>query len=205
MPYDGGQFAGAVYLPCPGSVSTDEAADAYIRPNRSGNMAKSKSEGDTKVFSEQTLKCLRSAGWSPAREVPVEVFESAFAEDNLQLPSKVRFFLSHFGGLIISYKNLAQQDDTLDFLADEAVQGLGNHALRSYEEIIAAGRVCPIGHYAFGSCLLMMTAAGKVYGGQDVILYYLGESGPHAIENIITGRNGEAIHHTLTPSRDVEG
>jgi len=112
--------------------------------------------------------------------------------------------LSHFGGLIIPYKNLAQQDDTLDFLADEAVQGLGGHALRSYEEIVAAGRLCPIGHYAFGSCLLLMTSAGKVYGGQDLILYYVGESGQHAIENIVTGRNVEAIHPSSTPGA-VEG
>jgi len=49
-----------------------------------------------------------------------------------------------------------------------------------------------------------MTSAGKVYGGQDLILYYVGESGPHAIENIVTGRNVEAIHPSSTPGA-VEG
>jgi len=56
-------------------------------------MARSKSNGDAAVFSEKTRKCLHSAGWSPTREVPVGVYESAFAEEHLSLPSKVRLFL----------------------------------------------------------------------------------------------------------------
>lgn len=165
-------------------------------------MEKSTGNGVAKVFSKNTRQCLFMAGWSSSRVVPTDIYETAFAEENLLMPTSVRSFLSHFGGLIIPYKNLAQQDDTLDFLADEAVQGLGNHRLRSYEEIVGAGRLYPIGHYAFASCLLMMTSAGKVYGGQDLILYHIGQSGPHAIENIVTGRQLEPINDrsTRTPS-----
>ena len=163
-------------------------------------MAKSKNNSVTTVFSEKTAICLRLAGWSPTREVPLGIYETAFAEENLTIPTKVQSFLRHFGGLIIPYKNLAQQDDTIDFLAEEAVQGLGNQQLRSYDALVGGGHLCPIGHYAFGSCLLLMSSTGNVYGGQDMILYFVGNSGPQALENLVTGRHLEPMNQRSTPT-----
>jgi SUKH-3 immunity protein len=137
---------------------------------------------ERRIFSQKTLDCLRKASWTPQRHISLHQYEAAFHEEGVDLLDQPREFLSEFGGLVIPYENCSHQEDVLDFLADEAVQGLGN--LRGYEKIIGLA-VCPIGHYAFGNCLLMMDQLGKVYGGIDWTVSLVGESGLSAIENIL--------------------
>jgi hypothetical protein len=133
----------------------------------------------------------------------MEKYRAAFAEEGLDLPVKVQKFLSLFGGLVIPYVSRENQEDTLDFCADEAVQGLGCKALRPYETIVDSGKLSPIGYFAGGTCLLMMAASAKVYGGVNWRVLYVGETGVHAIENIISGKNIKVVYDK-SPSKAVE-
>jgi SUKH-3 immunity protein len=157
-------------------------------------MTSRNTNGDFRAFSPTTMACLRAAGWRPERKTPLEKYRAAFAEERIGFPKKVQEFLSRFGGLVISYTVREKQQDTLDFLADEAVQGLGGKALRLYEKFADSGKLFPIGHFADGACLLMMSVSGKVYGGLDWRILFVGESGSHAIENIISAKDMQIIH-----------
>src|ERR1022692_3820315 len=81
------------------------------------------------ILSQEVIERLTKAGWESSRKIALEKYQAAFEQEHLELPSKVRAFLSQFGGLIIHYKRGENREDTLDFLADEAVQGFGGDAL----------------------------------------------------------------------------
>src|SRR5260370_26799155 len=112
-------------------------------------MTTKNTNGPVSTFSEKTTQLLLSAGWMPNRKVALDRYRAAFAEEGLGLSPKVETFLRRFGGLVINYKTKTDQDDTLDFLADEAVEGLGGKALSSYARVIQSHGLSPIGDYAF--------------------------------------------------------
>lgn len=139
------------------------------------------------VFSQKTVQRLEAAGWSPDRVVNVSIYKAAFLEEDLPFPKSIRDFLAVFGGLVITYTTRRSQDDTVDFLAEEAVQGLGGGVLRPYERLANNQQLFPIGHTGDGMTLLLMTSRGAVFAGVDWRVRRIGNTGPEAIENIVSG------------------
>jgi hypothetical protein len=149
-------------------------------------VTKNKKNGMPREFSEKTIACLRKAGWSPQKLVDTEVYTAAYHEEGVELLQGVMTFLSHFGGLVVSYTNSVGQHDELDFLANEAVEGFGNGGnLKFYQTVLSGTELCPVGHYHFGMCVLLMDNETKLYGAMDRKLFRIGNGFAEAIDNII--------------------
>jgi hypothetical protein len=147
---------------------------------------------DPRGFSEAALALLKKSGWTPAYHVPVDAYLAAYRDEKLEMPPAVRRFLEHFGGLVIQYKTATKQDDILEFRAERAARGSGHGTLEGYEEM-AHERLSPVGSYSFGLCMLLMDARGRVFGGTEWSLVFLGPSGEAAIERILTGSTPETV------------
>lgn len=138
-------------------------------------------------FSPAALGYVRAAGWTPTRRVPVSAYEKAFAVERVPLLPKVKSFLRQFGGLIVRYATESHQPDVLDFLAERAVVGMGTGGIGGFEKLIGIAPLCPIGHYQFGTCVLLMSGDGRVFGGSDESVSLVGSTGTKAICNILCG------------------
>lgn len=145
------------------------------------------------VFSDQARQYLKAAGWRPSRSVPVTPYQTAYKREGLTLSSAARSFLHRFGGLLIKYALRPGHDDVLGFFADEAVQNMGHGILAQTEEQFGAGRLCPLGHYLYGMCLLLQSDDGKVYGLSDDRTLLVGPSGEEAVDNVLSGRQPQIL------------
>lgn len=139
------------------------------------------------------LSYLRKAGWAPDRAVSTLRYKKAFESEGIALAPTVERFLREFGGLVIPYGTPSRQEDVLEFLADRAVQGMGGGAVQEFEELIGSGPLCPIGHYLFGTCMLFMDSRGRVFGGSDEAVTFVGKTGDDAIGNIMTSVPSELV------------
>lgn len=74
----------------------------------------------------------------------------------------------------------------LGFTADEAARNMGGGILAQSEEQFVAGRLCPLGHYLWGMCLLLQADDGAVYGLLDDRTVLLGQSGEESVDNILS-------------------
>jgi hypothetical protein len=151
------------------------------------------------AFPPVALEYLRKAGWTPNRAVPTSTYERAYKAESIPLLPKPKKFLREFGGLIICYVTKLRQQDVLEFLAEQAVQGIGDGGIKGFEELIGVAPLCPIGHCFFGTCLLLMDANGRVFGGSDETVVLIGKTGKQAATNILTGVGGEAWFHQTSP------
>jgi SUKH-3 immunity protein len=143
---------------------------------------------DPFAFSRRTDRDLRAAKWSPGRKVDGSVYERVYQEEDVPLLPASRDFLSRYGSLIIPYADQAGNRDVLEFCADDAVRGMGSGGLRQVERLLGVRPLCPIGHYQFGTCMLLQDETGRVLGVSDDTTSFLGASGEEAIENILSGR-----------------
>lgn len=139
------------------------------------------------------LLYLRKAGWTPQRAVPTAMYEQAYESEGVPFLPRTKQFLRAFGGLIIRYETKARQEDVLEFFAERAVQGMGGRGLEDFQERIGVAPLCPIGHYLFGTCMLFMDNGGRVLGGSDETVTFIGETGEEAIGNILTGVDSAVI------------
>jgi len=159
---------------------------------------KHESRAGTSVFSPVALAYLRKAGWTPKRVVRTSLYEEPYKAEGLSLLLKAKSFLGKFGGLIICYVTKSQQQDVLEFLAERAVQGMGNGGVEGFEELIGVAPLCPIGHYLFGTCLLLMDSRGRVFGGSDETVTFIGATGEKAISNILSGVKSNVLEPKTT-------
>jgi hypothetical protein len=139
------------------------------------------------------LLYLRNAGWTPKRVVPTSLYEQAFEAEGIPFLPKTKNFLRKFGGLIIRYAMRSGQEDVLEFLAERAVQGMGGSGLEGFEERIDVAPLCPIGHHLFGTCMLFMDSRGRVFGGSDETVTFVGKTGEEAISKILTGVESQPL------------
>ncbi|HUY88504.1 MAG TPA: SUKH-3 domain-containing protein [Pirellulales bacterium] len=161
-------------------------------------MSDKKTRNGAAAFPTATVSRLRKAGWTPKRVVATSLYEHAYDSEQIRFLPKTKQFLRQFGGLIIPYLTKSRQEDVLEFLADRAVQGLGGSGIEVFEELIGTVPLCPIGHYLFGTCILFMDCQGRVFGGSDETVTFVGESGEEAIGNILTGVEGEVLEPKTT-------
>jgi hypothetical protein len=137
-------------------------------------------------FSARTRHYLTAAGWTPDRAVPVSTYVEAYGREGLVLSSAAKMFLRNFGGLLIRYEAASGQDDVLGFTADEAVRNMGGGILAQTEQQFAVGRLCPLGHYLWGMCLVLQADDGAVYGLVDDRRVLLGKSGEESVDNVLS-------------------
>jgi len=158
---------------------------------------KHESKTGASAFSPFALAYLREAGWMPKRAVPTLLYEKAYKAEGISLLLKAKMFLRQFGGLIIRYVTKSQQQDVLEFLAERAVQGMGGGGIEGFQELIDVGPLCPIGHCFFGTCLLMMDGKGRVFGGSDEAVTFIGATGEEAISKILSDVESEVLESRI--------
>jgi len=157
-------------------------------------MARTHTKMKSADLSTNTLNRLKCAGWGPSRKIDIRKYVSAFASEKVAMVAPAKTFLRTFGGLLVNYTTRANDDDVLDFSADEAVEGHGAGALHRYELILGTGSLSPIGYFDTGSCLLLMDSSGIVYGASGWRLILVGKTGVGAIESIVSGGEFEVLN-----------
>jgi hypothetical protein len=153
-----------------------------------------KQNGSTSAVAPEARSSLRRAGWKPTRSVRTSICEEAYAHEGLQLLPKPKAFLRKFGGLVIPYVTKSQQQDVLDFLAERAIRGM-KHGIKGFEKLLVTAPLCPVGHYLFGTCILLMDRKGQIFGGSDETLTRVGNTGEKAISNILGGIDAEILEN----------
>lgn len=139
------------------------------------------------VLSDTSQRVLRLAKWTPERRVDVAPYRAAFAAEGLTLPPAVEKFLEQFGSLVIKYEVRSGQTDVLEFCADDAVKNVGRVAIALLEKELLARHLSPIGHYQYGTCMLLQDELGRVFGVTDDATIIVGASGEEAVEKILSG------------------
>ena len=142
---------------------------------------------------ESVLPLLRKAGWAPGRAVPVDSFVAAYRAEGLPWTNEVEEFLREFGDLVIVYTTKFESNDVLEFCAQRAALGIGRVGLKEFEELSGRRSLCPVGHYQFGTCLLLMAGNGEMLGGTDEAITFIGKSGKDAIGNILIREEASLI------------
>jgi SUKH-3 immunity protein len=145
------------------------------------------------AFSRGTVVLLVKSGWSREHRGPVDLYEAAYRKEGLEFVRVAKRFLDRFGGLTIHYKTKTRQEDVLDFRAERAALGSGEGALAGYEELAGERPLCPIGSYFLGHNMLLMDRKGRVFGGTEWSILFIGKSGEEAIEKILTGAPVETV------------
>ncbi len=147
----------------------------------------------TYEFSPRASGYLRDAGWMPTRSVSVTPYSNAYAKEGLELSPVTKSFLGSFGGLLIRYAAPPGHDDVLAFTADDAVRNMGRGVLAQTEEQFGVGRLCPLGYYLYGMCLLLQAEDGKVFGLSDDRTMLIGKSGEESTDNVLSGREPQIL------------
>jgi hypothetical protein len=140
-------------------------------------------------FSEKTLVALKGAGWVEGREIETRRIEQLLKEEGYTVFPSVVTFLSEFGNLLIEFQDVNNmlENERFHFNVDKACESV----FSSWILEVYAGRVnsqlCIIGQAAREHLVLTMDVSGRVFGGFDDLLYFLGDSGPAAIERLVCG------------------
>jgi hypothetical protein len=145
-------------------------------------------------YSEQTLQCLRRAGWTPGSIVDITTFEALLTEAGFCAHDAALTFLREFGGLRIQYPHakLAGMTDDMHFDPSIIVKHVVSDDVDAYGKVIGR-KLCPIGEAARGYLVLMMDEQGAVYGAYDDFFAEVADSGPAAIESLCSGKELKSI------------
>lgn len=140
------------------------------------------------LFSPATQSQLQRAGWSERRRFDVASYRQALEDEVFSVFEVVVEFLESFGGLRVFYPDPAGARGwlVLHFDVPEALQHIDRETVFAYEDRIAQP-LCVVGSSDNGRTTLMMDDAGRVYGGAEKRLTFLGQSGPQAIEALCSG------------------
>lgn len=145
-------------------------------------------------FSDRTLQCLRSAGWSSTYRSDASV--AATTLSNLGIPVFPAFtsFIERFGGLRLTYRHFRDPTmvDHCHFDAVTAANGVFPDRLKSWEERIG-GPLAPIGEAFHDHMTLVMTVAGEVFAGMDDVLCRIAQSGERAVDALCAGKEPEEV------------
>jgi hypothetical protein len=138
-------------------------------------------------FSEKTLSLLRQAQWDTDRVVDVREYAQILQNKGITVFPVAHAFLRRYGGLTIT-DHIGQTRHEIAFGGMQAARDTELEVIGAFAARIGRS-LCPIG-VAWAS-ILMMTPEGHVYSGngQTTGLIFWGETGEHAIENMLTGKD----------------
>ena len=143
------------------------------------------------MFSEKVYNALVNAGWVSCRKLDIRNFEQALLEDAYEVWPLLKDFLSEFGGLVLVQPSLVEptveeqkkypklsREMKLHFVPADA------DSVKDSYEARAGERLTPFGAAYNDHLTLMMTPTGKIYGGYDNFLCFMGNSYVEMLENI---------------------
>ena len=140
-------------------------------------------------LSPSTLAYLAQAGWKVGRKVWTIKYRAFLTGEGYAWFPAVAEFLAEFGGLLIEFKREDGGPDTIDLDACEASSGFDSRwVTEDYIQQIGQTKFCAIGQAYSTHMLLFMDEAGRVYGGFDDFLCFIGNSGAEAIEVICSNQ-----------------
>ena len=140
-------------------------------------------------FSPSTLAYLAQAGWKVGRKVWTIKYSVFLTGEGYAWFPAVAEFLAEFGGLLIEFKREDGGPDMIDLDACEASSGFDSRwVTEDYIQRIGQTKFCAIGQAYSNHMLLFMDEAGRVYGGFDDFLCFIGKSGAEAIEVICSNQ-----------------
>lgn len=150
-------------------------------------------------FSAKVKALLEEQGWHEGRVIDVNEFKETILKEGYTWIKSVEEFLKEFGELKISFTTGNNTISNLHFDLIKAVDDIFFEWTKVYSERIGNIEVCPIGQAFNDHLTILMDKTGKVYGGYDQSLFFIGNSGEEAIERICS--NGELIE--VPPLRQV--
>ncbi|MBF9142692.1 SUKH-3 domain-containing protein [Hymenobacter properus] len=144
-------------------------------------------------FSPSTLAYLTQAGWEVGRKEWTIKYRAFLSGEGYDWFPAVADFLAEFGDLLIRFKREDGSSDTIDLDACNASSGFDSRwVTEDYTRRIGQTKFCAIGQAYSNHMLLFMDEAGRVYGGFDDFLCFIGNSGAEAIE-VISSNQRERI------------
>jgi hypothetical protein len=135
-------------------------------------------------FSWWTRQFLGGAGWKDGRVIETQKYETTLLRLGFRLFPTVITFYSSFGELIIGTAHFGQitiNSDCCEYIDPETIK---DQYARRAGELLA-----PFGEW--GDYILCMTPEGKVYGGIDHYLVWIGNSGEEMIERLCSMKDDE--------------
>jgi len=135
-------------------------------------------------FSEEVRHVLMEAGWRPGRRVRTRIYSLQLTAASYQWFPAVAAFLREFGGLHLQFLRRDGSMGTLQFTPLMALQYQTPAQVQHYTQHLAPAPLCLIGQAYAEHLMLLMDAAGVVYGSFDHVLFRVGATGREAIEAI---------------------
>ncbi len=143
---------------------------------------------------QQTIACLRAAGWEPGRRLDVRSFVEVLAGDGYAVFPPVEEFVAAFGNLTISFPHYRDPTiiDHCHFDVAQAVRNVFPENV-SYWSDRVGDPLCPIGEAFSNHMTLLIADDGAMYGGFEETLVKLGDNGDEALNNLCGGREPEFL------------
>jgi len=146
------------------------------------------------MFTQKVYRKLVESSWHEGRKIDTSLFKLVNLKDGYTWTEKVREFLEEFGNLRIDIHREGTGPDFFHFDAVKAANDVDPSWIKkNYSERLNGDQLCVIGQAFSNHLTLMMAEDGKVYGGYDDFLTFLGDTGYQAIENICKGEKGSEI------------
>jgi hypothetical protein len=123
---------------------------------------------------ELGLSLVRGAGWFFGRRVAVDSYLEAMAKGGYERSDLVEEFLAEYGGLSVG----APAGGFAEVLAVDpvmAIESTSRNTVQMYEEAVG-GPLTPVGGAYSGHLLVMMSGAGRFYGGYDMFFAFAGDT-----------------------------
>jgi hypothetical protein len=134
-----------------------------------------------KVMSNSVKMLLRSAGWSPNRQVDHDAVDAALHAEGYAMWVGLSNFLAEYSGLIVGSDKTGR---SVWFDADKAARGVDPEWPRAYADVVGSPMV-PVGGYSHMT--VYFGQDGRLYGGFDDEFGLLGASVSEALERLLLG------------------
>lgn len=142
------------------------------------------------AFSILTRGCLYVAGWRQGRTIRTDHWESLLKSAGNPVHPAVIIFLREFGGLKVTHPGrvLKTEIDTFHISPSAAMEHFPIEEDGLYDLNDHVGKkLCAIGTASNDYMCLTMDEDGKVYASCDSFMFFVGNSGPEALEALCAG------------------
>ena len=145
-------------------------------------------------LSETSKMYLAKAGWDSSRRVDISLYVEGLQAEGYEVSSCAREFLTQFGGLELLQPAFRVKNklDKLHFKPLIASTDIFREKVQSYEERVYEPLVV-VGEAYNGYLTLMISETGKVYGGYDSFLTFLGSDYTEALDSLFLCRKTPEI------------
>ncbi|MFH8613253.1 SUKH-3 domain-containing protein [Streptomyces sp. NPDC018029] len=140
----------------------------------------------SRLWSAETDRVLRAAGWYPGRTVPTAEWERVLHEHGgFEIHEAARLFLAEFGGLACEERGPGRTMARMGFRLDPLAAEWDDEIFDVLSEE-AGAYLYPVGEADRRNSYLGIAPDGKVYIGMDSVTL-LADTGDEALEKLIEG------------------